>query len=356
MASDYLAPARCQHGFVLAVTLWVLAGITIAVGLMTLWVIDQVQEARQARELLDDEASLYETRDTLLYLISTRERNTAGQPTRALTADELAVRKLSEFGGLSTEPIGGELLLDSKPYQGRGSVTFQLQDEAGLFSTVWPSPSEMDRMLATAGVDSAKWARLKDSLLDYLDPDDLSRINGAEQREYDQAGRSAPANRRLLVPSELAQVIGWNQLEPQQLQSIIEYSSPYYSGAINPNTMPKALLPLRISGCPEVCERLMRERRVKPFQSTHDLQGRMAIQVPGDDALDYRYASGDTLRMTIWRRTGVALRIHVRLTPLADKRGPWSVLAAYPLSRPEIDEPVQPTGSPLFAHSVDDLQ
>ncbi len=336
-------------GFILAVTLWILAGITIAVALMTLWAVSQVQDAQVARGEFEDEASLYETRDTLLYLIATREKTLAGQPTRALGKDELAYRRISEFGELSRDPIGGELRLDGSPYRGFGSTAFSLQDEAGLFPMVWPDPVDLGRFFALYGVRPERWSRLRDTLLDYVDPDDLTRVNGAEAREYEQEHRRPPPNRRLLVPGELALVMGWEALPPEKLAAMIEHLTPYYAGGINPNTMPEELLPLRIPGCPETCRRLVEQRRLRPFTSTSDMQARLAIQVPGDDALDYRYVADDTLRITLWRRTGAAWRMHVRLTPLADQQGPWSILAAYPIARPSPNEPVEQTGSPLFA-------
>lgn len=350
VAFDRSSARTSQQGFILAVTLWILAGVAIAVGLMTLWAVEQVQDAQTAREQFEDEASLYETRDTLLYLVATRERTLAGQPTRALGEDELSIRKLSEFGGLSRDPVGGELRMDGSPYHGLGSTVFALQDEAGLFSIVWPAAAELDRFLDTHGVKAERWPRLRDTLLDYVDNDDLTRINGGEQRDYEQDHRTPPPNRRLLVPGELARVLGWADLPPGQLAAMIEHATPYYSGGINPNTMPEALLPLRIPGCPETCRRLIQERREKPFSSTFDLQGRLAIQVPGDDALDYRYVADDSLRITLWRRSGAAWRMHVRLTPLADRQGPWSILAAYPIARPNSNESVDQTGSPFFTN------
>ena len=57
---------RPASGFVLAVTLWILAGIAIAVGLMTLWSLQQLEQARLGHERLDDELAANGTRDTLL--------------------------------------------------------------------------------------------------------------------------------------------------------------------------------------------------------------------------------------------------------------------------------------------------
>lgn len=345
---------RGQSGFVLAVTLWLLAGITIAAALMTLWSLDQVGQARIGHEALEDEIALHDTRDTLLYLASTRELNRGGLPTNAMTEDQLAVRRLDDMGMLLRDPIGGELKLDDSRYLGLGGGNFSIQDESGLFPVVWPRPRDLDGFLAAQGVDREKVPRLRDALLDYIDPDDLTRLNGAERVDYEREGLPPPPNRRLLVPGEIARVKGFDELPPEQLARIIDYITPYYTGAVNLNTMPAGLLPVWVAGCPETCGRLVAGRQEFPFISSSDLQARLATLLPGDDATDYRYVAEDGLRLTLWGRTGAAWRMHVRLSPLADKRGPWSILATYPIPRPSNDEPAKKTGSTLLAYPTID--
>lgn len=342
-----------EAGFVLAVTLWILAGITIAVGLMTLWALDQVGQARIGREMLEDEFALQDTRDTLLYIASTRELNRAGLPTAVLSDEAMAMRRLDEMGGLMRDPVGGELQLDGTHYAGMGRVNFAIQDEAGLFSVVLPEPDRVDRFLLAMGVDREQVPRLRDTLLDYIDTDDLNRLNGAEARDYEREDRPPPPNRRLLVPGEISAVLGWDELAPDQLAAIAERITPYYAGATNLNTAPRTLLPLWIAGCPETCDLLVERRRAEPFHSSRDVEGKMGIMLPGD-IIDYRFVADSTLRFTVWGRTGAAWRMHVRLTPLADKRGPWSILAAYPIERPSNDEPADDPGSSLFADETID--
>lgn len=353
MASDRLrwpgAPRRAESGFVLAVTLWLLAGITIAVALMTLWALDQVEEARIAHERVEDEIARSGTRDTLLYFASTRELTVAGLPTVVMSDELRAMRRLDEMGSLVRDPIGGELRLDGTVYRGLRDVRFALQDESGLFPMVRPSDNELDSFLLNQQVDPEVVPRLRDALLDYIDSDELTRLNGAERREYERAHRPPPPNRRLLSPMEIGRVYGWDALPPAQLAELPERISPFYSGAVNLNSMPRALLPTWVPGCPEVCDRLVQARNEAPFRSAYDVQARLGVLLPGDPGVDYRFLADDTLRLTVWGRAGAAWRIHVRLTPLADKRGPWSILAAYPIARPPLDESADETGSALLA-------
>ena len=348
-----MAP-RPAPGFVLAVTLWLLAGITIAVALMTLWSMDQVEQARVGHERMEDEIAVFGTRDTLLYFASTRELTLAGLPTEVMSEEMRSLRLLDEMGRLVRDPIGGELRLDGSVYRGLRDTRFAIQDEAGLFPLVLPSDPSLDRFLLAQQVEPQAVPRLRDALQDYIDSDDLTRLNGAERREYEREGRPPPPNRRLLTPAEIKRVLGWDTLPPAQLEELPERLTPFYAGPVNLNTMPRALLPTWIPGCPETCDRLVEARKEAPFRSAHDLQARLGIQLAGDPTIDFRFLADETLRLTLWGRTGAAWRIHVRLTPLADKRGPWSILAAYPIQRPSLDEPADETGSALLADPTPD--
>lgn len=340
-----------QSGFVLAVTLWILAGIAIAVGLMTLWSLDQVAQARIGHERLQDEIALAGTRDTLLYIAATRELTLAGLPTEPLGEDEVAIRRLDEFGALTRDPIGSEMRVDDTGYAGMPGAWFSIQDEAGLFSvSPWMTGMGLDRFLEQQGVEETRVPRLRDTLLDYMDSDDLTRLNGAESREYEREGRPAPANRRLLTPGELANVMDWDALPPQVFDSVVARITPYYTGPINPNTMPGDMLGIWVPGCPEACDRIVQAREERPFRSALDMRMRLGVLLPGGDSGDYRFVADQTMRMTLWGRSGVGWKIHVRLTPLADKQGPWSILAAYPIPRPSSHDPAEDTGSPLFAN------
>lgn len=339
---------RGSRGFVLAVTLWLLAGIAVIVGAMTLWAFDEVRAAADERERTEDRLSMLSTQETVLYLAATRDLTFGGLPVRAMADDERALRLLEEFGALKRDPVGDELRLDSRPYAGLDGTTFALQDEAGLFALVWPAPDDVDRLLIAHDVDRNRVPRLRDALLDYIDPDPLRRLNGAEEGDYADAGMAPPPGRRLLLPPELSRVYGWSGLSPAQWQALVEHVSPYYTGAVNLNTVPAGLLHAWIAGCPEKCQLLeeMRNRRV--FRSSSELQAMVGVRLAGDDAVDYRYLASENLRLTFWGRSGSAWRMHVRLTPLADEAAPWAVLAAYPVPRPADAARSHPPEGDLF--------
>ena len=347
------AGPRRSRGFVLAVTLWLLAGIAIVVGAMTLWSIDRVRDASTSRDGVVDRIAIASTRDTLIYIAATRDLTIAGLPLKPIDEAERAKLKLEEFGALRHDAVGGELLLDGTAYTGLGGTTFAIQDEAGLFSLTWPNPFQLDGFLTAQGVERDQVPRLRDALLDYIDADDLAHLNGAEARDYAAAKRMPPPNRRFLLPVEALRAFGWWKLPAETRARIPDITTTFESGAINLNTAPMALLPTWISGCPATCEALVARRARAPYRSSYELQTELGIRLPGDDLTDYRYMASESMRFTFWGRSGEAWRIHVRLTPLADRRAPWAVLAAYPVPRPAT-RAAQPIEDPLFTDAKTD--
>lgn len=347
-SSDRIA-ARRHRGFVLALTLWILAAIAVVVGLATLWALDAVRAAGSARAGVEDLVAMRSTRDTILYLGATRELTRAGLPVTPLSEDERARRLLDDMGAFDKSPRGSELRLDGEPYAGFGAARFALQDESGLSSLVVPSPAGVDRLLARVGVQADKRPQLRDALLDYVDADHLTRLAGAERDAYARARRPAPADRQLLLPTEASRVLGWDALPPDVLARLVDDATTFEAGPVNLNTMPPSLLPLWIGGCPAACELMVERRRRIPFRSGREVEQATGTRLPGDVMTDYRFLASETWRITLWGRSGAAERIHVRFTPVADSAAPWSILAAHPVPRPSDDATVKQTGSDLFA-------
>ena len=349
MACSRRSSSTRSAGFVLAVTLWMLAGMAVVVGLISLWALEEVRAASEQQANLDEQLLMVGTRDTVLYLAATRDLTLAGLPVVPLAQDEFASRRLEEFGALRRDPVGGELLLDGTLYLGLPGIDFSIQDEAGLVSLVWPRDYEVDRFLQSQRVPSAQVPGLRDALLDYVDEDQLSRLAGAEAREYERAGRAAPPDRRLLLPMELLGVWGWSELPAETRRLLPQQVTTTYSGPVNLNTAPPDLLPTWIAGCPATCDMLLLRRSQKPFINSVELQTQVGVTLPGDDGTDYRYMASDALRLTFSGSSGAALRMHVRLTPLADQKAPWSIIATYPVPRPASNATPKSTDSPLFA-------
>lgn len=344
--------ARREGGFVLVVVLWLLVALAIGTGVIVLWARERVVDAQGHSERVADRIAMLSTRDTLLYVAARVPMTQAGLPLAPIPQGELARRRLDEFGGFDKSPRGGELSLDDQPYSGFDGVTFRLQDEAGLVPIAQPVNAPLGAWLQAAGMARRTHPALVDALGDYADADDLRRLRGAEQRQYERAGLPPPPNRPLLSPGELRSVWGFHALDPAVLARLEDWATTFESTALNLNAAPVPVLLALLDRCDRRCLAAIEGRRVRPFLSGLDFEARSGARLPGDRDIDFRSAPSGSFRLSLQGRSGRVVRLHVRLTPLADRQAPWRVDAVDLVPRPVADEPPTPTQSPLFTAST----
>lgn len=342
-------PRSEQAGFVLVLVLWLLVAMAILAGAIVLWSQGRVEEATASRRDVDSKAAAIAARDTILYLAATVPMTIGGLPTEPIAAGELSERRLDEFGVMDKTPRGGEIRLDGTLYAASAGVDFAIQDESGLTPVAFADVASMEGWLASGGVSTARGRELAAAVQDFADTDGFRRLNGAEAREYTRAGRPVPPNRPLTTPRALPGVLGWERLSPMASARLEGYATTAYSGALNLNTAPPALLGKLAQRCGRTCVERILARNARPFFSTRQFEIETSASLPGDRDIDFRIAPSDTFRLTVFDREGSAWRIHVRLTPLADREAPWAVEAAYRIPRPETDDAPRPIPSPLFS-------
>ncbi len=134
---------------------------------------------------------------------------------------------------------GAEIALDPEVESGdsvlQGSLgkaqTYQalITGEGGRINLTWivagENPQRLEilrKFLEAKGVDLNERERMIDSLLDYVDPDDLVRLNGAEASDHYQ-----PKNALLQRIEELKEVKGWEEFtaRPDWDSDLTLYSS-----------------------------------------------------------------------------------------------------------------------------------
>ena len=70
----------------------------------------------------------------------------------------------------------------------RVELQMVLRNAAGLVDLNTASSEVLDAMLSILDLDSAESVALRDAILDWRDPDELRRLNGAEDADYAAAG------------------------------------------------------------------------------------------------------------------------------------------------------------------------
>ena len=94
-----------------------------------------------------------------------------------------------------------------------GDITIRIaaEDEAGKIDLNHASSPLLSALLINEGIDVDRAAAIADAIMDWRDPDDMRRLNGAEDADYRIAGRAhGAADRKFHSVDELQLVLGMN--------------------------------------------------------------------------------------------------------------------------------------------------
>jgi type II secretory pathway component PulK len=303
-----------QGGFVLAVTLWVLAIVAMAAAFFADRMARTVHlaERAQARSLalLDMEA----TRADILFRMSTTP--------------------ISIFGlGLDS---ANAIALDDRAYAGRGDSLVRLQDNRGLLNLNIVNDARLDRFLGVLGVAGAGRTAMIDTLRDYVDDDNLKRLNGAEAADYAEAGLPPPRNAMLVTPFETKNILGWKDVAPLWQDNLLpRLTTTGASFSMNPNTAPWQVLATMRGMTPEAALAIVQARKLAPIASAEQIASLTGIAVSTDmfepDVIAY---PADSMRITQKALDmGWGWQYNVTLTP-SGASAPWRIDYFYRIELP----------------------
>ncbi len=290
-----------QGGFVLVATLWFLATTTVVAAYFADRVGKSVEAAVQSQRMAD---GLVEMADT-----------------RAEAFFHFATDGFSQWG-LGADPRTA-IALDGRPYRGGGQDIISLQDNRGLLNLNFPDRFLVGQILTSFGVPAAKHPALFDALADYIDIDNLRRLNGAEAAEYEAAKLSPPANEWLYSPHQLKSVYGWHELGDLWNDGrFIPLLTTSRIVGFNPNTAPRDIL-ITLAGKDNksLAEEILLLRRSNPALALEKAVALVrALSLDSDNVFMYPSAS-----VRITQQSEVvpwALEVNLTLTPTSESL-PW---------------------------------
>ncbi len=265
-----------EQGFVLVATLFAVAIIALAAAFFASRVDELRTGAFATQRWAEAERDAFSLRETLLHAAAKYTRDERG----------LAV-------------TDGSLAVDGRPYRVSDSVTIRVQDERGLLGVNLAEDRLLGRFFTSVGIPAAMHARMVDGLNDYIDDDDLRRLNGAERPDYATAKRPPPANDFLHAPEELANVMGWERVfaaldradaAPASNSHGIRarftglFTTARHAG-VNINSAPAAVLAAVPGLDPSRIDALIDQRMVKPLGSLAEVlpfsNGRLDEEIVG---------------------------------------------------------------------------
>lgn len=188
-----------------------------------------------------------------------------------------------------------------------GSIEVSISDESGklnLNNLVQPN-GELDTFLFSALKRLGSSLNISDeiwyALADWIDKDDLPRSNGGENTYYlSQKPSFSCRNNMLLSLSELSLLRGFklewlNSLRPFVTVYSAQPGAPL--SQVNINTAPKEVLMALDEAIDErMAERIMEERRLKPFRNTGELS-----RISGGEVLSQKLVGKATVKGTLFR-------------------------------------------------------
>jgi general secretion pathway protein K len=195
-----------------------MAAVIITVGIGFNWLVKEHIKASEG--LKNKTGAILKARsayDTLLYLILN------GQ----LLQREIVPAGNSEISELKTLPLNGQKVSFSD------DLYVQAQDSNGMLSLINLNTAAMERLIKkVGGLDNA--SGIIDSYLDWIDPDNFTRVNGAEEFYYKGQGLPyVPRNYAMQYKDEFELIKGMDKKLYGKLES---YLTLLPSTGFNPNT------------------------------------------------------------------------------------------------------------------------
>jgi hypothetical protein len=160
---------------------------------------------------------------------------------------------------------------------------------------------------------------------DYIDPDDLHLLNGAERQHYLERKLPPPANRLLRSPLEAWRVLDW----PQQAGVWQDWprltTIAGYSGLPNFNTAPPLVLQTFDFIGAEEAARIVAARERQAIISEQELYAVIGKNL-GLDEMETNFFPFEYQRLSLWHPRARHLRqVYLRLTPFMEEKKPWQI-------------------------------
>ncbi len=314
------------RGFILPLTLWMIAIIGLLAASLNTWVASAVANSRALGARTEFELAQSNMRNELVYLLGSRPISSRGLE----VGRHIGIINANDFNAAMAGPSdsGRSLKFDGRPYiaEADPNVVMMLQDGSGLLNLNTVTAPNLRRVFATFDISEAASNRLIDTLLDYIDEDDFTRLAGAERAQYERLGLRPPSNGFLLTPFEAQRVLGWDQLDAlwkSDMQSPL--LTTCQSTGFNPNTSPPAVLTAVMRGLTqEKAEKVLLARSARPFRNVREF-GAAADLLIVDEPFFYSFiASNCFIVDMIDKRSDQHVRFSLTLEPTSSTR-PWRV-------------------------------
>lgn len=253
--------------------------------------------------------------------------NRTDQARREAIAEAAVHRALFEALQPGTDP--GRWDSDGRPhawhYQGY-DLTVTITDESGKIDLNSAQEALLASLFRHAGLEPGAADALLNTLLDWVDPDDQKRLNGAEAGDYAAAGYGVrPANGPFEAVEELRQLIGMTPALFERLYPLVTVFSR--QDGVNAAAAPREVL-LALPGVTPAQVELFLAQRQAALE-----QGLPMPVLPGYGSASPQAASTLHVRVDIPVSAQTAY-VHEVVVRITNATVPYSILAWHTRARP----------------------
>jgi hypothetical protein len=311
----------------------VIAAIGLAVVVVNEWITQAIDNANTLRQRTEMELTIANIQNELVYALGTQPMTYRGlESGRLIQEVDLADATALMTADYQTDQY---IRLDGTPYRMASAPDYVVQifDGRGLINLNAAAPAYLRRLLGLFNVPEVARNSLMDALEDYTDRDDLTRISGAEERDYVRAGRRAPANAWLMTPYEAQYVMGWDQLTDLWRRDLeAPLLTTCATSGFNPNTAPREAI---LSTFPNLVEAnvqtVMLRRAERPFRNIREFAASVDTIVR-DEPFFYTFAPGACAIVEVTHlASGDRSRFSLTIDSFSAKTKPWRIDYAFPI-------------------------
>ncbi|MDX2143303.1 MAG: type II secretion system protein GspK [Rhodospirillaceae bacterium] len=331
----------------LPLTLFVLAAIGLVVLAVNEWVSKATENALILKQRADFDLAIANVQNEIAYVLGTSPLTFRGlEVGRFLETFDRADPMLAMTAEFRSDRYirldGTSYVMESQP-----NIVVRLYDGRGLINLNTVAQPYVRRMLGLFGLSEPARNSLVDSLEDYTDRDDLTRISGAEVQDYTRLGMPPPANTWLMNPLETQYVMGWDKVHQLWRRDAVEpLITTCTTTGFNPNTASRDAILSTFPGIDEPSvQEVLKRRAERPFRNIREFAA-VANTIAREEPFFFTFAPGSCIIIEVsQKQADFRSRFSFTIESANSKSKPWRIDYAFPVpsqpeaALPELDEP-----------------
>lgn len=297
-----------------------------AAAVLSEWVSEAVLNAIAIQDKAEAELSFANVRNELVFILARKPMTQRGLEVGELVSGPTGTSLQEVMNADYTSD--GVVTLDGQVHVMASNQQYavSLQDGRGLLNINAATAEDLRGFFEALQLEDENYSLLIDTLMDYRDEDDLSRLSGAEKADYTRRNLYPPANSQLMSPWEAQRIIGWTKSsELWNMQFERPVMTTCSSPGFNPNTAPPEILATFIDGLSiRDADRLVEQRKAMPFRNARNV-GDAAGLILVNQPFFFSFSPGRCIVVDlIDRETNERIRFSLTLLPM-QREQPWQI-------------------------------